>query len=149
MPNSPAIVAVVDDDAGVRESLKLLLEVSGFLVEIFPSATDFLRRFRDNHGRFRCLVVDHNMPDLTGLDLIGRLRADGHSISALLATGALTPEIARRAAEIGIEKVLAKPIPDDELLAFAGAAERCWFKRSAAVPAPREHGMTSDTPAAV
>jgi FixJ family two-component response regulator len=124
MPNSPAIVAVVDDDAGVRESLKFLLEVSGFFVEIFPSATDFLRRFRDNRGRFRCLVVDYNMPGLTGLDLVGQLRADGHSICAMLVTGAPTPEISRRAAEIGIEKVLAKPIPDDELLAFASAAAR-------------------------
>jgi FixJ family two-component response regulator len=123
MSTSPGIIAVVDDDAGVRGSLKFLLEAVGFLVEIFSSADEFLRQFCNGHERFRCLIVDHHMPNLTGLDLVSRLRADGHSIAVMLITAAPTLEISRRAAEIGIEKVLAKPVPDDELVAFASKAE--------------------------
>jgi FixJ family two-component response regulator len=123
MRTSRDIVAVVDDDAAVLGSLEFLLDSMGFSVEIFSSADEFLARFRDRSAGFSCLVVDYNMPGLTGLDLVKRLRADGHSIPALLITAAPTPEISRIATEIGIEKMIAKPIPDDELLAFVRRAE--------------------------
>jgi two-component system response regulator FixJ len=124
MATSPGTVAIVDDDPGVLDSLKFLLEAEGFSVDIFPSADAFLRQFQGGHERYSCLIVDHHMPDVTGLDLVNRLRADGHSISAMLITAALTPAISRTAAEIGVEKVLAKPVPDDELVAFASNADR-------------------------
>jgi two-component system response regulator FixJ len=123
MAISSGIIAIVDDDSAVRDSVQFLLETEGFSVETFQSAQDFLERFRQSHERFSCLIVDHHMPDVTGLDLVSRLRADGHSISVMLITAGLTPAISRTAAEIGIEKVLAKPVSDDELVAFASKAE--------------------------
>lgn len=124
MVSSSGIIAIVDDDAAVRDSVQFLLETEGFSVETFPSADDFLKRFAESQERYSCLIADHHMPNITGLELVNRLRANGHSISAMLITAALTPAISRTAAEIGIEKVLAKPVSDDELVAFAGKAER-------------------------
>ena len=74
-------VAVVDDDHAVRDSLRFLLEVIGYTVEIFASAAEFLQA---NVRHFACLILDHHMPNMTGLELAGRLRADGarHTNSA-------------------------------------------------------------------
>ena len=59
-------VAVVDDDLAVRDSLRLLLEVVGYTVEIFASAAEFLQA---NVRHFACLILDHHMPNMTGLEL--------------------------------------------------------------------------------
>jgi FixJ family two-component response regulator len=123
MVTSTNIVAIVDDDVVVRDSIKFLLETFGFFVETFSSANEFLRQFQCTHKRFRCLIVDHLMPDITGLDLVSRLQADGHSISTMLITAALTPEVARIAAEIGIKKVVEKPAEHRDLVAFASIPE--------------------------
>ena len=74
-------VAVVDDDQAVRDSLRFLLEVIGYTVEIFASAAEFLQA---NVRHFACLILDHHMPNMTGLELARRLRADGarHTNSA-------------------------------------------------------------------
>ena len=77
-------VAVVDDDHAVRESLRFLLEVIGYTVEIFASAAEFLQA---NVQHFACLILDHHMPNMTGLELAQRLRADGAVIPILLITG--------------------------------------------------------------
>jgi FixJ family two-component response regulator len=124
MATSSGIIAIVDDDVDVLDSLEFLLEAEGFSVEIFSSADAFLRQFQERHEHFSCLIVDHHMPECTGLELVNRLRADGHSISVMLITAALTPGISRTAAEIGIEKVLAKPVADDELVAFVSNSDR-------------------------
>jgi two-component system response regulator FixJ len=107
----------------VLGSLEFLLDSMGISVEIFSSADEFLARLRDRNAGFSCLVVDYNRPGLTGLDLVKQLRADGHSIPAILITAAPTPEIFRIATEIGLEKVIAKPVPVDELVAFVRGAE--------------------------
>lgn len=57
-----------------------------------------------------CLILDHHMQQMTGLELAERLRADGVSIPILLTTGSPSPAIARRAAELGIEGVLEEPL---------------------------------------
>ena len=59
-------VAVVDDDLAVRDSLRFLLEVMGYPVELFASAAEFLQA---NVPDFACLILDHHMPNMTGLEL--------------------------------------------------------------------------------
>src|SRR3954447_24392903 len=73
-PHSPRI-AVIDDDADVLESTRFLLEISGHVVQTFASACDFLAELRLQ--AFDCLILDHHMPALTGLELARRLRASG------------------------------------------------------------------------
>ena len=110
-------VAVVDDDQAVRDSLRFLLEVIGYTVEIFASAAEFLQA---NVRHFACLILDHHMPNMTGLELARRLRADGAVIPILLITGSPSPTIAASAAELGIE-VLDKPPGEEALIHFINA----------------------------
>jgi two-component system response regulator FixJ len=111
----PPGVAVIDDDMAVLESLRFLLEVSGYRVATFGSAADFLA---DGGRDARYLIVDHHMPQMTGLDLIERLVATPPKRHILLITGSCTPAIRARAAALGVAKVLEKPPAEDELLTF-------------------------------
>jgi len=111
-------VAVVDDDHAVLESLEFLLQVAGFLVEVFSSAVEFLAA---DMRRFACLILDHHMPNMTGLELAETLRAGGSAIPILLITGSPSPAIINRAAELGIDRVLEKPLGDEDLIGFINA----------------------------
>ena len=108
-------VAIVDDDHAVRDSLRFLLEVIGYAVETFASAAEFLK---SNIQHFSCLILDHHMPNMTGLELAEKLRADGAVIPILLITGSSSPAIVARAAELDIWRVLEKPPSDDDLINF-------------------------------
>lgn len=123
-------IAVVDDDYAVRDSLGYLLEVMGYAVETFGSATEFLGA---DIPSLACLILDHHMPNMTGLELVDRLRADGAAIPILLITGSPAPAILARAAELGI-KVLEKPPGEDDLLDFIGATQS-WDNRLGEPPA--------------
>jgi FixJ family two-component response regulator len=113
--------AIVDDDYGVLDSFRLLLEVIGYPVEIFASAAEFLRA---NVQHFACLILDHHMPNMTGLELARRLRADGEVIPILLITGSPSLTLTASAAELGIERVLEKPLNDEDLLDFVNSTQR-------------------------
>ena len=108
-------VAIIDDDDAVRNSLRFLLEVVGYSVAGFASAAEFLEA---EPTGFACLILDHHMPNMTGLQLADRLRADGVSIPILLITGSPSPDMVVRAAELGIDRVLEKPPDEEELLGF-------------------------------
>jgi two-component system response regulator FixJ len=113
-------VAIVDDDDAVRNSLRFLLEIFGHKVETFSRAAEFLK---SELGHITCLILDHHMPEMTGLQLAAHLRAMGVVIPILLVTGAPSPYIVAQAAEIGVDRVLEKPPDDDEVLAFVEAAK--------------------------
>jgi two-component system response regulator FixJ len=116
--NHHRAVAIVDDDAAVLDSLKFLLEVAGHQVDIYGSAAAFL----ENHAlRPACLILDHHMPRMTGLELAARLRTAGMATPILLISGAVSPAIITHAARIGIDKVLEKPPTEDDLLTFVDA----------------------------
>jgi two-component system, LuxR family, response regulator FixJ len=112
------VVTVIDDDHGVRDSLRFLLEAAGHTVATFASAAAFLA---DRVLRPACLIVDQHMPHMTGLELAELLHGEGTNIPLLLMTGAPSPAILSRAAELGIETVLVKPFNADDLLRFIKA----------------------------
>ena len=88
--NESTTVAVIDDDDAVRDSMRFLLEVEGYCVETFASAAEFLKA---EVGGFACLLLDHHMPQMTGLDLAERLRAGGVAVPIMLMTGSPSPAI--------------------------------------------------------
>lgn len=118
-PPCPRHVGIVDDDSAVRESLRFLLDVSGYPSAVFESAEDFLAR----HDRTSLagLILDHHMPVVTGLDLVARLRASGDGLPVLLITGSPSPAIVARAESLGVTQVVEKPPSEDDLLRFAAA----------------------------
>jgi two-component system response regulator FixJ len=111
----PPEVAVVDDDAAVLDSFKFMLELAGFRVSTYSSALAYLAR-EGCHPH--CLILDHHMPAMTGLELTARLRASGIAVPVLLITSAPSPAIVARAAEVGVVRVLEKPPTEDDLIRF-------------------------------
>jgi two-component system, LuxR family, response regulator FixJ len=113
-------VAIVDDDYAVRDSLRFLLQIVGYTTETFASAAEFLQA---NVRHFACLILDHHMPNMSGLELAERLRADGAVIPILLITGSPSLPITGRATELGIS-VLDKPPSEEVLIDFIDATRR-------------------------
>ena len=112
-------VGIVDDDPAVRESLRFLLDVSGYPAATFESAEEFLAH--PEHASLAGLILDHHMPLVTGLELVARLRAVGDRMPVLLITGSPTPAIVARAAALGVERVVDKPPSEADLLRFVAA----------------------------
>jgi two-component system, LuxR family, response regulator FixJ len=113
---SRRLVAVVDDDDAVRDSLQFLLEIAGYSVATYGSAAQFLHEAPI--GELVCLVVDQHMPDQTGLQLVARLRTQGVTLPVALITGSPSADLIRLARELDIAKVMEKPLDDDALLDF-------------------------------
>jgi two-component system response regulator FixJ len=109
-------VAVVDDDDAVRDSLQFLLEAAGIPVVAFASAAQFLRDAPLDE--LSCLVVDQHMPEQTGLQLVASLRQRGTVLPIALITGSPSADLLRIARDLGIKKVLEKPLDDTTLLRF-------------------------------
>jgi FixJ family two-component response regulator len=108
-------IAVIDDDDAVRDSLRFFLETLDHPVVTFASGHEFLAH--DGSG-LACLILDHHMPEMTGLQLAEQLRASGNQLPILLVTGSPSPSIVARAAELGIERVLEKPPEEDDIFEF-------------------------------
>jgi FixJ family two-component response regulator len=109
-------IGVVDDDDAVRDSLRFLLEIAGFNVAAYGSADQFMSEAKP--AELACLVIDQHMPATTGLQLIQALRSQGTDLPIALITGSPSPDLLRRAHELGVTTVLEKPLSDDVLLQF-------------------------------
>ena len=116
------IVAVIDDDEAVRDSLRFLLETAGFAVDTFASACQFLAA-PVTHPCF-CLLVDQHMPHLTGLDLLRRLHDNGQMPRVALMTGSPSEDLTRQALELGVVAVLEKPLAEESLFGFVSYFSR-------------------------
>ena len=119
MAISHPIIAVVDDDAAVRNSLKFSLEIDGFAVRTYASAEELLDS--GNLRNFQCLIVDQDMPHMTGLELVAALREQGVKVPALLISGCLTPTVTRQALGAGVP-VIEKPFLGNGLIESISAA---------------------------
>jgi FixJ family two-component response regulator len=108
------LVAVVDDDESVRESLPDLLREFGFDARVFPSAEEFL--VADSVGQTKCLMLDIAMPGMTGFDLQRELKVRGHKIPIIFITAQKDDSVRTRALERGAVGFLLKPFSDTALL---------------------------------
>jgi two-component system response regulator FixJ len=108
-------VYVVDDDDGVRDSLKILLESYGVGVEAFESTEAFLHGYqRKPHT---CLVLDQHLPGSTGLDFLDSPAGAGLDLPVILVTGRGDANLEKRAIAAGCVAYLEKPIDDRALVA--------------------------------
>jgi FixJ family two-component response regulator len=107
-------ISIVDDDRFVREAMARLLKSHGFLAETFESAAALLGS--DWRARTDCLIVDVQMPEMTGLELHSRLLAAGEAIPTILITGHPDESSRVRALRAGVLCYLAKPFSEDDLL---------------------------------
>ena len=123
MKDADGIVFVVDDDSSIREAIKNLIGLEGLRVETFGTAQDFLRSERpDLPG---CLVLDVELPGLSGLDLQRELTAHGITLPIVFITGYGDIPMSVRAMKAGAMEFLTKPFRDQDLLdAIHQALER-------------------------
>jgi len=109
------VVYVVDDDSDVRHAIRDMLEHDGRLVEDFANGEAFLNAYR--HGRDACLLIDANLPGISGLDLLKQLKNAGSPLPAIMITGQSDVPMAVEAMKAGAADFLEKPIRGFELLA--------------------------------
>ena len=111
----PSTVFVVDDDRSVREAMRDLLQENGHFVEVFGDGATFFEAI--NGSRRGCLLVDALMPGMTGIDVIERLKSEGHELPAIVITGNGDVTMAVQAMKAGAVDFIEKPAAPDELLA--------------------------------
>src|SRR6266571_3042170 len=141
MPEDHPYVCVVDDDQSMRESLRDLLCSMGLNVQTFASAHEFLTRPRPEAPS--CLVLDVQLPGLSGLELQQELAKVHASMPIIFITGYGDIPMTVRAMKAGAIDFLTKPFRDEDLLtAVAQALHR------ARQMGPGPHTPTAATPAA-
>jgi two-component system response regulator FixJ len=113
---------VVDDDLGVLNSLRFLLETDGFDVGAFRSGLALLNAAASNGAD--CFVIDYKMPNMSGIDLAKRLRKRGINTPIILVTGYPDEDILAKATAAGIHHVLMKPHLEESLVTRVWGAMR-------------------------
>jgi two-component system response regulator FixJ len=114
------LVHVVDDDAAVRDSLRLLLESAGLPVQTYDSAAAFLTAAQSLG--VGCVLTDVRMPELDGLELQRRLAQLGVRMPVIVMTGHGDVPIAVEALKAGAADFLEKPFDDAQLLEAVSSA---------------------------
>jgi two-component system, LuxR family, response regulator FixJ len=107
-------VFVVDDDAAVRKGLSFLLRTAGYAVEAFASALAFLEAYDPRRGG--CLLLDVQMPRMTGVELQQQLNVRGWRIPVIFITGHGTVSLAVAAIKAGAFDFVEKPLREEALL---------------------------------
>jgi FixJ family two-component response regulator len=120
MTATKPIIFIVDDDLSVRAALENLISSTGQQAETYATAQDFLRNCpRDPAG---CLVLDVQMPGVSGLDLQGELSHAGIHLPVIFITGYGDIPTTVRAMKAGAVEFLTKPVSDAGLLAAINQA---------------------------
>lgn len=107
------LVFVVDDDADIRDSIQMLLEVAGYRVRSFTSPKHFLA---DDHPKRGCLIADIRMPDMSGLELQEEVTRRHIDLPVIIITGHGDVPLAVQAMKAGAIDFLEKPFSDDMIL---------------------------------
>src|SRR5258705_9737543 len=134
MHHENSFVFVVDDDRSTRESLQNLIQSVGLSVQTFVSAQEFLTSQRADTSS--CLVLDIDLPGLSGLDLQQELAKSDVQIPIIFLTGHGDIPSSVRAIKSGALEFFTKPFDDEALL----AAVRQAIARSSGVPGKKGTG---------
>lgn len=117
--SEPPVIAIVDDDAAVREALCDLLLAEGLRVCAFDGPAAFLAEA--DIGNIACVVTDMRMPGIDGLELQARLRAQGSSVPVIFITS-VDDDRRMQAMRGGAAAWFTKPVADNVLLAALWSA---------------------------
>ena len=115
MPSDPTskLIAIIDDDEAMQDSLRDLLEAAGLAARCFGSADDFLKS--DLHPKAACLIVDIRMPKMSGLELQAKLREEECNVPIIFISAHGDAKMRIQAMRRGAVEFLAKPF-DHQLL---------------------------------
>ncbi len=107
-------VAIVDDDALVRDGLVELLDSVGYGTQVFTGAQEFLDQF--DSSLIGCILLDVRMPGMSGLDLQNKLRSMNIAVPIIIMTGHGDVAMAVQAMKDGAFEFIQKPFRDQELI---------------------------------
>ncbi|HUA20612.1 MAG TPA: response regulator [Bryobacteraceae bacterium] len=108
------IVAAVDDDFRVRESIKSLLESAGYAPVVFSSGEEFLES--GTLAAATCVITDVRMPGMDGIELQRRIRLERPALPVILISGHHDAQVRQTAIDEGAVAVLYKPFDATDLL---------------------------------
>jgi FixJ family two-component response regulator len=114
MPETPRTIGIIEDDESVRRALRRLFLSMGFDVQAFVTAEEFLESLTQPLPS--CLVLDVNLPGLSGLELQHRLCAEGRHVPIVIITAYASDKAREQALEAGAIAFLAKPFEEASLL---------------------------------
>lgn len=118
--NASRLIAIVDDDPLVRDSIDSLVRSEGLATAMFAGGSDLLAF--EQATDVGCIVTDLNMPGMTGLELQEKIVKIGWRVPIIFMTAFPTPEAQAQAMAAGAMKFLTKPVDPDELLDAIGQA---------------------------
>ncbi|MGB6946394.1 MAG: response regulator [Bryobacteraceae bacterium] len=114
------IVAAVDDDFRIRESLASLLESAGYAPVVFSSAEEFLGS--GTLAAATCVITDVRMPGMDGIELQRHIRLERPTLPVILISAHYNAEVRRTAIDEGAVDFLYKPFDAAELLKIVHSA---------------------------
>jgi two-component system response regulator FixJ len=120
MNDAQPVVFIVDDDEAIRESLVMLMETEGLPARAFASAHEFLRV--SALAQSGCLVTDIRMPDMSGMELLARMKQLGSRLPVVIITAYGDVPVAVEAMKLGAADFLEKPYTETEFVAAVRAA---------------------------
>src|SRR6186713_1493437 len=114
------VVHVIDDDDAVRSSLEFLLQTAKINVRTYDSAKTFLADYKASERG--CIVTDVRMPEVSGIELLRRLKEMSIDLPVIVITWHGDVSLAVEAMKAGAVDFLEKPFEDDRFLAAIGSA---------------------------
>ncbi|WP_439815054.1 response regulator transcription factor [Zavarzinia sp. CC-PAN008] len=108
------MVVVVEDDQAVRESLRMLLELDGYMVRDFATGEAMLAAH--DLEQSCCVILDVDLPGASGLETLRRLRARAFDRPAIFMTGRPSPALQVEARRLSAQACFAKPVDIDAML---------------------------------
>ena len=114
-PMPAETIFVVDDDSDLREAMRELLQAEGRQVESYGSGEAFFAAYHPGDGG--CLLLDAGMPGMSGLEVLQRLKSEGHRLPTIMITGDGDVPMAVLAMRAGAADFIEKPIGRKDLLA--------------------------------
>ena len=114
MPICQKVVAIIDDDDGMRDGLANFLAAVGYRTETYGSGEEFIAVAMKSEAG--CLVVDIHLGDITGVELGRHLLAMGLTFPIIFMTGSDDLTVRKQAMEFGCVAFLQKPFPPNQLV---------------------------------
>lgn len=103
-------ILYADDMKELRDLLRIVLTREGYVVETVVNGQAALDRIAQEAEPFDLVITDHHMPEMNGLELVRRLRAEGYAGLLVVFSSELSPSVFREYEARGIDRILMKPI---------------------------------------
>lgn len=118
-----ARILIVDDDAGVRQVLKSMLDSAGYAVALAGNGREAMERLR--HEQFDLIITDLVMPEQEGIETIKLLRRDYPEVKVIAISGAFGGDYLRIAGFLGAHRTIAKPVRMETVIRTVEEALNC------------------------